>query len=156
MFLWTPEGFMSPEYFLNVFSNPFTPSCLGKTFRVKITGQYIWIWSFSLMIPSKTLLQVLIITPKQNEITETGRIMEHRKWPKLNLGGFWSQVLINSANSARFIFLVFSRATRNFSGQGSFLGIRALRWTIIYATRKKDPQGKLSCFFSWKNIKIAL
>ena len=106
---------------------------------------------------SKILPQVLIITPlKQNKITETRRIMKQKKWPKLNLGGFRSQVLINSTIFATFIFLVSRRVTRNFSGQGSFLGIRALRWTIIYGTRKNGPQGKISIFFSWKNKNCAL
>ena len=65
IFLWTPKGFISPEYFLIFFSNLYIPPWLKKMFQihgVKITGKYIcesknWICSFSLMPPSKTLPQ---------------------------------------------------------------------------------------------------
>ena len=46
-----------------------------------------------------------------------------------------------------------SSVTRNFLGQGSFLGIRALRWTIIYNTKKKGPAGKILRFFLLKTFK---
>ena len=72
---------------------------------VNITGKYICKSSFLFMPPSKTLLQVFIITPRQKEIThsfrtlfsgdlfffqqkgEGERIMEE-KIPKLNLQGY--------------------------------------------------------------------
>ena len=37
---------------------------------------------------------------------ERGRIMELKRWPKLNLRGYWSQVLINSIIFATFALLV--------------------------------------------------
>ena len=39
------------------------------------------------------------------------------------------------------------RVTRNFLGQESFPGIRALQQTIIYNTKKKGPAGKNFQFF---------
>ena len=42
--LWTPRGFMSPEYFSTFFSNLYIPRWLKKMFQihgVKITGKYI-------------------------------------------------------------------------------------------------------------------
>ena len=33
IFLWTPRGFISPEYLLNFFSNLFTPQWLRKSFE---------------------------------------------------------------------------------------------------------------------------
>ena len=62
MFLWTPKGFISPEYFLIFFSNLYIPPWLKKMFQihgVKITGKYIcesnnWICSNLLMPSSKT------------------------------------------------------------------------------------------------------
>ena len=75
-------------------------------------SQKNWICSFSLMPPNKTLPQVLIITQRQNQIPHSfwkklsknisfpSRKREdyggEKKWPKLNLGGYWSQVLISS------------------------------------------------------------
>ena len=33
IFLWTPKGFISPEYFLNFFSNLYNPPWLRKSFK---------------------------------------------------------------------------------------------------------------------------
>ena len=44
IFLWAPSGFISPEYFLNFFSNLYIPPWLQKKFQihgVKITRKYI-------------------------------------------------------------------------------------------------------------------
>ena len=54
-FLWTPKGCISPEYFLKFFSKLYDPP-------------------FLLMPSSKNLSQVLIMTPRQNEITHFPRI----------------------------------------------------------------------------------
>ena len=70
IFLWTPKGSISPEYFLIFFSNVYIPPWLKKMFQihgVKITGKYICesknrICSFLLMPVRKTLPQVFIIT----------------------------------------------------------------------------------------------
>ena len=43
--------------------------------------------------------------------------------------------------------------TRNSLGQRSFLGIRALRETIIYNTREKGPAGKTLWLFLLKTLK---
>ena len=36
IFLWTPKGFISPEYFLNFFSNLYIPAWLPKTFKFMV------------------------------------------------------------------------------------------------------------------------
>ena len=67
IFLWTPKGFISPEYFLIFFSDLYIPPWLKNMFQihgVKITEKYIyesknWICSFLLMPPSKTLPRFL-------------------------------------------------------------------------------------------------
>ena len=41
IFLWTPEGFISAEYFWIFFSNLYIPQWLRKSSCVKITGNYI-------------------------------------------------------------------------------------------------------------------
>ena len=48
---------------------------------------------------------------------------------------------------------VLRRITRNFVGQGSFFGTRALRQTIIYKTKKKGPARKDLWFFLLKTLK---
>ena len=75
------------------------------------------------MPPSKTLPQVFIIISQATEITHSSRtafsedlffpngkggggIMELKKFPNLNLQGYWSQVLLNSTIFATFTFLV--------------------------------------------------
>ena len=44
IFLWTPKGFISPEYFLNFFLKPVYPTMVAEKFQiygVKITNKYI-------------------------------------------------------------------------------------------------------------------
>ena len=76
-------------------------------------------YSFS---QAKTTHRFLSSNPRQKEIInfpwiviflksifpqqKGGRIMELKKWLKLNLRGYWSQVLINSSILATFTFLV--------------------------------------------------
>ena len=36
IFLWTPKGFISPEYFLNLFSNLYIPARLPKSFKFMV------------------------------------------------------------------------------------------------------------------------
>ena len=109
----TTKGFISPEYFLNFFSNLYIPPLLQKSFKFPV----LWLLedTFLLMPLSKT-------PPKKKEIThflQTGlsenlfftqqkgaRIMVLKKWQKLNLRGCWLQVLINSTIFATFTFLV--------------------------------------------------
>ena len=128
-FLWTPKGFIfSPECFLNFFK-PVFHTMIAEKFQihgVKITGKCIcesksWICSFLLMFRSKNLSQVLIITfagrrkstisPKQCFFTfpqqKRRRIMELKKWPKLNLQGHWSQVLINAISFLQLLHFGF-------------------------------------------------
>ena len=60
IFLWTPKGFISPEYFLSFSSNLYIPPMLRKgIYGIKITGNNIcesknWICSFWLMLSNKT------------------------------------------------------------------------------------------------------
>ena len=120
IFLWTPKDFISPEYFLNFFLKPVYTTMITETFQIhggRITGKYNcetknWICSFLLMPPYSTFLQVFYYHySRHKEITffpettvfenpfspvERGRIVELKKWPKLNLWGYWSQVLISS------------------------------------------------------------
>ena len=70
-FLWTPKGFIAPEYFLNFSSNLDIPPWLQKSFKFivlrlleNIYESKNWFYSFLLMPPNKTLFHVLIITPK--------------------------------------------------------------------------------------------
>ena len=128
IFLWTPKGFISLEYFLIFFPNLYIPPWLKIMFQihgVKITGKHIsesknWICSFLLMVPSKTLPQVFIITtpgrrklpisPKQSFLkiyftpADRERTMELKIWPKLNLEGYWLQFLIYFAICNLYIF----------------------------------------------------
>ena len=70
IFLWSPKGFISPEYFLDFFSNLYIPPWLRKSFKFMtlrwlentFLSQKNWICSFLLISPSKTLPQVYIIT----------------------------------------------------------------------------------------------
>ena len=85
---------------------------------------HLWVKKLNMFIftPSKTIPQVVIITnpsriklpispgqcflkiyfPQQKE----GKIMELKKWPKVNLRGHWSHVSINSIIFATFTFFV--------------------------------------------------
>ena len=79
--------------------------------------------SFLLMPPSKLTPRFLSLPPSRKEITHSSwtvfsedlffsqqkggeRIMELKKLPRLNLRGYWSQVLINSTIFATFALLV--------------------------------------------------
>ena len=93
IFLWTPKGFTSPETFLNFLLNLYIPPWLRKSFKfmVKITGKYIceskkWICSFLLAPSSKSLPQVLIITPRQRETTYSSRTVF---FSPVESGGEW-------------------------------------------------------------------
>ena len=109
--------------FIGFFLKPVYPPSLWKSFKfmllrlLKITK--------TLMSPSKTLPEVFIITIQvevnylflpsnlfwrsifpQKKWGE-GRIMEVKKLAKLNLRGYYLEVLINSTNFSSFTFLVF-------------------------------------------------
>ena len=49
--------------------------------------------------------------------------------------------------------MMFRRVTRHFLGQGSFLGIRAVRKHLPTTTRKNGPAGKNSLFFCLETLK---
>ena len=118
--------------FLDFFPKPIYSTMVAEKFQscgeIKITGKYIcesknWVWSFLLMPPSKTLLQVFIITTQAegnysflpNKVfwgsifysaEREVWIMELKKLSKLKLRGYRSQVLINSTIFTTFTFLV--------------------------------------------------
>ena len=105
----TINGFISPEYFLDFFSNLYIPhGC--RSFR------FLVLRLLEDMPLSKTLPQaeVKISHFLQAEFSENlffthqkgGRMMELTKWQKLNLQGYWLYVLINSTIFAILTFLV--------------------------------------------------
>ena len=123
------RGFVSPEYFLNFFPNLYIPPWLWKNFKFMVLRslentsatqkiEYV----FTLFIPpSKTHPQVfiintvgrrkLLISPKHFlkiyfSTAERGEDYGAKKWPKLDFGGYWTKVLINSTFLATFTFLV--------------------------------------------------
>ena len=111
IFLWTPKGSISPEYFLNFFSNLHMPPWLQESFQIHYWKIYLLVKNW-ICAPSKTFPQVFIITtpgrrklrisPIQSVLkiyfssADRGRIIELKIWSKLNLQGYWSQILINS------------------------------------------------------------
>ena len=106
IFLWNPLGFISLQIISNLYMAPFGESC--QTYHVKITRKQLceskkWIYSFLLLPQMKIFPQILIIIPRQ---MEKGDYKIAEKWPKLNLWGYFSQVLINPTISAPFPFLV--------------------------------------------------
>ena len=124
-------GFTSAEYFLNFFSSLYIPPWLQKNYgvnSVKITGKCIcesknWSVHFCLCLEANLSPRLLSLPPREKEIIhsfwtsiflksifpqqkgEERRIMEWKKWPKLNLQGYWSQVLINCTIFAAFTLL---------------------------------------------------
>ena len=53
-----------------------------------------------------------------------------------------NDILRRQSRQLSFEFDTCRRITRNFSGQGKFLKIRALRYTFNCNTKKKGPSGK--------------
>ena len=116
IFLWTPKGFISPQYFRNFFSNLRISPWLKKSFKVLrlikklFVSQKNWIYSFLLMPQVKFSPRLLssslqtegnYLFPSNNVIWKTtfpkqkvGRIMELKKCPKLNLRKYCSQILM--------------------------------------------------------------
>ena len=131
--LWTPRGFISSESFLNFFLSLYIPSWLRKSFEYmvlrllanrfisqKIESLHFYSCSQAklssrfLLLPSqaqgnhqflrKAFSEDLFFP--QQKWSEGRSIMELKKLPKLNLRGYWSQVLINSTMFATYTFLV--------------------------------------------------
>ena len=75
--LWTPKVFIFPEYFLNFFLNLYIPPWLQKSFKFLVLRLLVHLRvknesvHFFLMPLSKTFPQVLVITPRQKEITHS-------------------------------------------------------------------------------------
>ena len=131
IFLQTPEGFISPsrifvEFFSKLYILPWKNfkfmafKLLENASKNELKN---WIYSFSPMPLCKTLPQVFIINPlyrgkllifSRQDILKTEpfcsrgeeTIRDLKKWPKLNLQGYWSQVLINPTIFVLFTFLV--------------------------------------------------
>ena len=43
IFLWTPKGFISPEYFLNFLLNLYIPPWLRKSFKLIVLRLHLWV-----------------------------------------------------------------------------------------------------------------
>ena len=131
IFLWTPEGYISPEYLLNFFSNLFTPPWFRKSFKFMVlrllenifVSQKLNLFIF-FSCPQAKFFPKFLSSPLQTEWNysffpnsvfwksifpqqkgEAKILWSWKKWPKLNLRGNWSQVL-NSTILATFRFLV--------------------------------------------------
>ena len=63
-FLWAPKEFISPEYFLNFFSNLYIPPWLRKSLKFILLRLLENTFVRQKIEPNKNLAQVLIITPK--------------------------------------------------------------------------------------------
>ena len=100
IFLWTPKGSISQEYFLNFFSIKYIAPWLQKTFifmmfrslKNTFLGQKNWICLFLRMSLSKSLPQVLIIITslRKNKLFLPNKpvwksVFYSRKWE-----GLWS------------------------------------------------------------------
>ena len=100
IFLWTPEGFISPESFLNFLLNLYIPPWLQKSFKFIVLTycKYIcesknWICSFLLMPPSKTLPQVFIIIPQADgycPFIPNSIFWRYFLWDERGQRGLWS------------------------------------------------------------------
>ena len=131
IFLWTPKGFISPECFLRFFLKLYIPSWLQKSFKFsvlrllantfvskKIESVHFYsflqaklssrFWSLytpqaegNYPFPLNSVFWRSIFYP-----AERGEYMEFKKLAKLNLEGYWLQVLINSTIFAAFTLLV--------------------------------------------------
>ena len=120
IFLWTPKGFISPEYSLNFFFKPvYLSPWLMKSFEFTVlrllentfVSQKIESVHFysctqaklsSRFLSSQIHAELTYLFPPNHDFWKS--ILT--KWPKLNLQGYWSQVLINSTIFATFTFLV--------------------------------------------------
>ena len=122
------KSYFAKDVFLEICFVPFSKA--SKTFLAPASRQRPW-KSFKFMVlrlleinlwAKKLNLFIFAHFPKQKEIThftwtafsenlffpqqKTERIMKLKKWPKLNLRGYWSQVLITSTIFAVLTFLV--------------------------------------------------
>ena len=106
IFAWTPWGFISPEYLLTFCWKLYIPPWLWKSFKFMMlsllgnafASQTIESFHFHSCSHAKLSPRFLSSPPGQVEIM--------KKRPKLNLRGYWSQILINPIIFAPFIFLV--------------------------------------------------
>ena len=102
-------GFYLSKIFLEFFSNMYIPPWLQMVLMVLklLANTYVsqsknWVFSFFVMLPSKTFPQVLMITPPPpphlSQVEENysfllnslflESIMERKEWPKLNVRGY--------------------------------------------------------------------
>ena len=128
IFLWTPKGFISPEYFFNFFLNLYIPPWLRKSFKfivlrlpentfkgqkiklilfysspqVKLSPRFLSLPTDRRKLPIPTEQRFLKICFSPAEMREDYGV---EKLLKLNLRGYWSQVLMNSTIFA--IFTIF-------------------------------------------------
>ena len=110
IFLSTPKGFISPDYFLNFFLNLYIPPWLWKSFKFMLLLRSL-ANRFGVKKPPQAegnypFLPNSIFWKSYFSQQKGRRIMELKKLLKLNLQRYWSQVLINSTTFATFTFLV--------------------------------------------------
>ena len=116
-------GFYLSKIFLEFFSNMYIPPWLQMVLMVLklLANTYVsqsknWVFSFFVMLPSKTFPQVLMITPPplpsrrklliSPEQPFLGIYYGAQRMTKIKRARILSQVLINSTIFATFIFLV--------------------------------------------------
>ena len=126
MFLWTPEGFISQESFLNLFLNLYIPLWLRKNFKfivLRLLQIYLWVKKLNLFIFTHTLRQnspsppphphpprFLSLSSSQTGIAHSSvfwryfflrrkgeRIMELKKLPKL------TKILVKSLDKSHHL-----------------------------------------------------
>ena len=140
IFPWTPKGFVSPKSFLNFFLNLHIPPWLRKSFKFMVLRllantcvKKIESVHFYSCPQEKLSPRSLSLPPRQKENTHSsrtlfsedlcfpsrkeGEIMELKQLPKLNLHGYWSQVLINFTISATFTFFISVLLCHNLASQ---------------------------------------
>ena len=136
IFLWTPKGFIYPESFSDFFLKLYIPPWLWESFRFmllsllantfvsqKIESAQFYSFFIALkqnspsgfyhhhpqaegnypFLPNNVFWRYFFLSRKGGGV---GRWLWLKKFPKLNLRGYWSQVSINPTILATFTFLI--------------------------------------------------
>ena len=111
IFLKAHKGFISPEYFSQKSFKFMVLRLLANAFMSQKLNLFIHTHAPSKPLPQAEenylFLQNSGFWKSIFSSRKGGLWSWPGKWPKLNLQGYWSQVLINSTIFATFIFLVF-------------------------------------------------